>query len=232
MNLELINTDILSFSQTIVLSSKETLNEIAILLPRFFQATVVFCVGWIIGIIIEWMFMKLGQKLRFTNIWEKTGLDSLLKKANIKSPPSKLAGTFIKSVIILFFLRQAVKIMGFSEIELFISDIIGLVPDIIIALLILLFSIQAAGTAGSLVHNLVGIGDKKARTIMAIVAKNVLIAFGVMAALVQVHIAEELVQTLFTALVAMLALAGGLAFGLGGKEFVHDMIEEFRGKKS
>ncbi len=226
-----INNDIMTVSQSIVTSSQKTINEIVALLPKFFQALFVFLIGWLIGMIIEWLFIKMGEKLRLSRIWEKTGLDDLLKKAEIKSTPSNLAGTFIKSIIIMFFLRQAMIIMGFVEIEEFISEIISLTPDIIVALFILLFAIRAADTVGALVKNMVGIGDEKTRKIMAVVAKNVLVAFGVMAALVQVHIAEELVQTLFTALVAMLALAGGLSLGLGGKDFVHDMIKEFRKKK-
>lgn len=232
MDIRTVNNEFISFSDSVLDSSRETINDIAALLPKALLAVFVFLVGWIIGMIIEWIFIKLGEKLNLHVFWEKTGLNSLLKKADIKSKPSKIAGTFLKSIIIMFFLREAMSIMDFVEIEEFIQNIINLAPDIIIALFILLFSINAAGAVSSLVKNLMVIGDKDARKIMASVAKNVLIAFGIMAALVQLHIAEELVQTLFTALVAMLALAGGLAFGLGGKDFVHEMIEDVRKKKA
>ncbi len=227
-----MNAEFLTFPQTIVVKSRETLNEMAALLPKFFLALFVFLVGWLIGMIIEWLFIKAGEKLKLSKIWKMTGLENLMKKTGIKSTPSRLAGTFIKSIIIMFFARESMQIMEFTEIEEFIGQIIALTPDIIIALFILLVTIRAADMVGTLVENFVGIGDTKARKIMAVVAKNILITFGIMAVLVQMHIAEELVQTLFTALVAMLALAGGLAFGLGGKDFVHDMIEDFRKKKS
>jgi hypothetical protein len=231
MNLQTVNEEFISFSDSILNSSRASVNDIAALLPKALLAILVFLIGWLIGIIIEWMFIKMGEKLKLNTFWEKTGLNSLLKKADIKSNPSKLAGTFLKSIIVMFFLRESMSIMGFVEIEEFIQKIINLAPDIIIALFILLFSINAAGTASSLVKNLMGIGDANSRKIMALVAKNILIAFGVMAALVQVHIAADMVQTLFTAFVAMLALAGGLALGLGGKDFVHEMIEDVRKKK-
>lgn len=221
---------IVSFYDSIRLSSVETINEMIILLPKILEGLAVFLFGWLIGWFVQWVFVKMGEKLRLSYVWKKTGFAHLLKEADIKSSPSQLVGTFLKATIIMFFLRQSMQIMGFTEIEEFLGQIINLIPDIIVALVILLFAISAAEMTSSVIKNLLGIGDENARKIIAIVAKNILIAFGIMAALVQVHIAEELVQTLFTALVAMLALAGGLAFGLGGKDFVKDIIDEVRKK--
>jgi hypothetical protein len=50
---------------------------------------------------------------------------------------------------------------------------------------------------------------------------------GIMA-LAQLGIAQEFMYTLFTALVAGLALAFGLAFGLGGRDAAARAIEHFR----
>jgi hypothetical protein len=46
----------------------------------------------------------------------------------------------------------------------------------------------------------------------------------------QLGIASDLIQILFTGIVAMVSLAGGLAFGLGGKDAAKDIIEKFRKK--
>ena len=52
---------------------------------------------------------------------------------------------------------------------------------------------------------------------MAKIAKWAIIVFAVMAALVQLRVATELIQILFMGIVFMFALAGGIAFGFGGK---------------
>ena len=49
-----------------------------------------------------------------------------------------------------------------------------------------------------------------------------------MVALSHLGIAAQYMSILFTGIVAMLALAGGLAFGLGGKEAATDMIKSIR----
>ncbi len=219
-----------SFYAGVSASVNQTLAEWGAILPDIIKALTVLFIGILIGYVIEHIFRRIGNRLRLANFWQKIGFDDLLQKANIKSSPSHLVGKFLKGVIITYFLRVAAGIMGFVEVEEFLKKVIGLVPDIIIAVLILLFALQFAGTAASLLQNLLRVGDKQARWIIAAVAKNTIIAFGVMTALSQIGIAENLVEILFTALVAMLALAGGLALGLGGKEFVYDMLKDMRAK--
>ncbi len=46
----------------------------------------------------------------------------------------------------------------------------------------------------------------------------------------QLGVAQDLIRILFTGIVAMLALAGGLAFGLGGKEIAKEILEELKKK--
>ena len=47
-----------------------------------------------------------------------------------------------------------------------------------------------------------------------------------MATLIQLGIAQDLLQILFTGFIAMVALAGGLAFGLGGKERAKGLLDK------
>ena len=56
----------------------------------------------------------------------------------------------------------------------------------------------------------------------------VVIIFGFLAALIQIGIAATIINTLITGLIAMLAIAGGLAFGLGGRDYAAHLIEKFR----
>jgi hypothetical protein len=54
------------------------------------------------------------------------------------------------------------------------------------------------------------------------------VIFAFLAALVQLGIAQTMIQTLFTGFVVMLAIAGGLAFGLGGKDAAADVINKIK----
>jgi hypothetical protein len=54
------------------------------------------------------------------------------------------------------------------------------------------------------------------------------IIFGLVTTLAQLGLNVAILNTLITGIIAMLALAGGLAFGLGGKEYAAHLIEKFR----
>jgi len=62
---------------------------------------------------------------------------------------------------------------------------------------------------------------------LASVARWAILIFTFMAALVQLRVAPEMIQILFTGLVLMIALAGGIAFGLGGKDRAKQVIDKF-----
>src|SRR3989344_5457734 len=78
-------------------------------------------------------------------------------------------------------------------------------------------------------------GFESARMVAA-VSKWAIIVFALLAALTQLNVAVALIQTIVTAFFAMLALAGGLAFGLGGKElatrWLKKLENDLTGRKS
>ena len=54
------------------------------------------------------------------------------------------------------------------------------------------------------------------------------IVFGFLTALVQLGIAVSIINTIITGVIAMFALAGGIAFGLGGKDYAAHLLGKFR----
>jgi len=223
--------DILNFSEEVLASSQSSLSDITNILPNLALALATLFLGWLLGSFLRWLFIVSGKRLHLDRFWESIGFDRLLKQGGVNTPPSEVLGTFLKGVIITLFLRGAAIILGFEEIEIFLQSVINMVPSILIALLVLLFAIKSANTASFFVENVVQVKDEQTKKILAGTAKNILIAFGIMIALFQLNIAQNFIEILFTAFVAMLALAGGLAFGLGGKEFIHDMLNEIRKEK-
>ena len=65
---------------------------------------------------------------------------------------------------------------------------------------------------------------------LANLAKWSIVIFSLMASLIQLYIASSLVQTLFTGFIAMLSLAGGIAFGLGGQDSAKEWLKGLKKK--
>jgi len=64
--------------------------------------------------------------------------------------------------------------------------------------------------------------------LLGTVARTAVIVFAVMASLTQLGVASDLVKILFTGFVAMLALAGGLSFGLGGRDQAMQWLDKIK----
>ncbi|MHB9019982.1 MAG: mechanosensitive ion channel family protein, partial [Minisyncoccota bacterium] len=56
----------------------------------------------------------------------------------------------------------------------------------------------------------------------------VIVMFGLLIALNQLGVAVAIINTVITGLIAMLALAGGLAFGLGGKDLAAHLLQKMK----
>lgn len=50
--------------------------------------------------------------------------------------------------------------------------------------------------------------------------------FAILAILIQLRVAPTMIQTLFTGLVAVIVIAAGIAFGLGGKEIAGEIVKD------
>jgi len=60
------------------------------------------------------------------------------------------------------------------------------------------------------------------------VVKWSIFLFAFVAAMDQLGVAQTFINTLYIGIVGMIALAGGLAFGLGGKEHASEFIEKVK----
>ena len=86
------------------------------------------------------------------------------------------------------------------------------------------------GAAGRLVRGAAAEGGFTTPDALAAVARVAVWEFAILIAVNQVGVADTLVNTLFMGVVAMLALGGGLAFGLGGRDVAARVWENWYGQ--
>ena len=98
---------------------------------------------------------------------------------------------------------------------------------ILVQILIGLAQITMAAFGGFLVERHIITGTQE-QTLIAWVMNHTIIISPILAALAQLNVAMEFVQTLFTGIVIAVALAIGLAFGLGGQSAAARFIDHFQ----
>lgn len=206
----------------------ELWNAFIVFLPTLLGGLIVFLVGLIIGNGIAQLVEKLIGALKVDSLLEKIGFKEFTDKAGIHLDSGYFLGQITKWLILLSFLVAACNIWGLYAVGDFITSIVKYLPNVLVAVLILLAAIVLGEYFAKFVQASVAGAGLKYQKLLAAMSRWVFIIFGVIAALSQLKVATYIVNTLFTGIIAMLALAGGLAFGLGGKDFAQDLLAKFK----
>lgn len=190
-------------------------------LPMLVVALLVIIAGWILANAIKRLTVRLFRTLKVNEALANAGVDEMLEKGGLQLKAGVFMGTLVKWFVLAVFFVVALDILGLDQATEFVQDVIvGFIPKVIVALFILLV---AAIIANALAKSVVAAvqaatsNEKKAQ-VLGKVAYVAVITIAVLAALNQIGIAPELVQMLFAGIVFAVALALGLAFGLGGRE--------------
>lgn len=196
-------------------------------IPTLLGALIIFFIGWAIAAGLQKLIEQLIRALKIDQVLLKNNVFQQIEKAGTKVDVGRWLGLLVKWFLIFVFLMAAADILGLREITSFLKSVILYVPNVLVAAVILIIAFWVAGLVDRLVRASLAASRIRA-SFAAALAKWSIIIFAVFAALIQLGIAPALLQTLITGLIAMLAIAGGLAFGLGGKESAASFIEKVR----
>ena len=217
-----------TWGQAIVMSLTNLWASVVSFLPSLVGAILVFLAGWIIATAIGKLATRFMETLQVDRAAAKAGFSGRVKGSNFNFTLSALFGGLIKWFLALVFLMAAVNILHLDEVTTFLDSILLYLPNVVVAVIIL----AAVFLIGKFVYAVVKGSTRAAgvmsATLLATISKWAIIIFGFFAALIQLGVASSLISTIFTGIVAMLALAGGLAFGLGGREEAAMILKKLR----
>jgi len=197
-------------------------------IPTLLAALIVFIIGWLVSIFLGKLANRIIRGIKLDLLLTRLGFKKALTKAKLKLDSGKFFEELVKWFFIIVFLMTTVDILGLREVTLFLKSILFYLPNVFIAAIVLL----AAAIVSNFIYRLVkasadAAGLASSGAVAGIVKWSILI-FGFTMALVQLGIATTLIQTIVIGLIAMVALAGGLAFGLGGKDQAARVLERLR----
>jgi len=197
-------------------------------LPKFVGAVLIFVIGWIVAVFIGKLIHKVVKYLWVDRLLQKAKVKEAIESTGIKVDIAFALGQIAKWFLIFVFLTAATDVMGWNEVTLFLRKFVGYLPNVIIAVIIFTLGLMFAKWVQDVVKRSIRAYKLFSPELVAAIAKWAIIIFSLLAALIQLKVAPDLLQTLFTGIVAMLALAGGLAFGLGGKDHAHSLLERMK----
>ncbi len=199
-------------------------------LPNFLGALIVFLIGLLIAAGLGALVNKLITAIKLDKLLSKMGVDKFCERAGWKLNSGKFLGEVIRWFFILVFLLAATDILKLTAISSFLKDVVLYLPNIIIAIIIIIASIIVADFLASLVKGTVKGANLYASQFLSTLTRWVVLVFGFLTALLQLGVGVTIINTVITGVIAMFAIAGGIAFGLGGKDYAAHLIDEFRNR--
>ncbi|MDO8676914.1 MAG: hypothetical protein Q7K16_04715 [Candidatus Azambacteria bacterium] len=201
-------------------------------LPNFLGALVIFFVGLIIASGIGKVVEKLVDALKLDSLLGQLGLGRLLEKTDTRLDSGRFLGVLVQwffIIVTLLAVSDILKLVAFSD---FLGQVLLYVPNIVIAVLIMLAGVVVAAFFSKLVRASVLASRLHSAHFLGALTKWSVLVFSFLAALSQLGVAGALVNTLIMGFVAMVALAGGLAFGLGGRDVAAAWLEKMKSEIS
>ena len=197
------------------------------ILPSLLGAIVIFAVGLLLAYWVKRLIIEALKLVRFEKVSSSIGADKYLAKAEIRYGLIELLGTTVEWIIILVFFLAAVDILGLSAVSSVLATVLGYIPNVIAAALIFAAGYIVAGLAAALVRSaLVSVDHEAARPIGRL-TRWVILLVTFFAALDQLKIAQGLIATFFQGLTYTIVLVVGLSVGLGAKDLVAKILNEW-----
>lgn len=212
--------------EVIAISLQSLFDRIMNFFPVLVIALVVLILGWIIGVSLGRLVQKILEAIKIDNLASSLGLDRLSARTGKKLSVAVFGNWLVKWFFLIATFVAAADILGLQQVSSFLyGQVIPYFGNVIVATAILLIGTVAANFLQGVVRHSLAAGGLHSSDTLALITKWAVLVFAFLAALSELRVASLFVQDLFRAFVAMLAIAGGIAFGLGGKEHAHKALD-------
>lgn len=198
-------------------------------IPSLILAIIIFIIGWIIASVVGKAVMQLFAALKIDKIFESAGAGEVMARAGMRLNVAKFIGDLVKWFIIAVFLMWALDFLQLTEVTNFLRDVVvQYLPRVIVAALVLVMATVISDFMRKVVRGSARMANVRSANLLGSITHYAIWIFAFIIALSELGIAASFMQILFTGIIAMLAIAGGLAFGLGGRDAAAHAISNLR----
>lgn len=221
-----------SWQQALVASWSQVWLSFVGILPTVIGAIIVFAVGLILAYWVKRLTMQFLKLIKFDTLSKTSGIDKYLAKADIKFDLGELIATIFEWIVILVFFLAVVDILGLNVVSQVLTQVLGYIPNVLAAALIFAAGYMVAGLADGLVRGALTSVDHDIAKPLGRLARWVILVIAIFAAIDQLKIARGLIATFFQGLTYTVVLVVGLSVGLGAKDLIARILNDWYDKIS
>src|ERR687884_834809 len=189
-------------------------------IPQLIGAIVILIVGYIVAKVLQALVGRVLQAIGFDGWMEKGGIKQFFDRAQTNQTPHSVLGQLVFWFVFIIAITMAADALGIPQVSAVLAQLIAYIHNIIAAILILILAALLANFISGIVRGATG------SDILASIAQYAIIVYAVFAALTQLGIAVQLTANTFLIVLGAVALAGAIAFGIGGREVARDILEK------
>ena len=208
--------------------------EIWTILPALFGSVVILITGYFVARTLERFVDRLLVRMDFNRVAEEGGLRDAVDRTGARLDPAHAIGKLLFWLVMLIVILLSSAALGLESINEMFSIMISFIPTIVSAIVIVILGMVIGEFLRGLI--LASAGTVDGVPTLATVTKGAVVVIAIFMALQQVGVAEELVISGFTLVFGAIALAVGLAFGLGNRELAGEITrlwyQQVRGSKA
>lgn len=218
-----------TWSDILVASFQAVWANVITFVPTIIFAVLIFLVGWLLSVIVGRLVVQVIGALKIDHALQSAGVGDIIKRLGFTLNSGMFFASLIRWFIILVFLVASLETVGFTQITLFLQDVVlNYVPKVIVAVLMLVIGAIVADMVKRLIVRSASAAHISTAGFLALTAQWSIWIVTIFAALNQLQIASEFLQSLFTGIVVALSLAFGISFGLGGQKAAAELIEKMK----
>ena len=216
-----------SFTATLMASFRDAFSMVLSAIPRILGFIIIVAIGWFISSILARAVIGLLRAIRFDELMQRSGLADFMGKMGTGTDSAGIVAALVKWLVRIVVLLVAFDVLGLPAVSDVMRQLLLWLPNLVVAIFVLFIGGIAARALGNIVRGATAEAGFANPETLSNVTRTTVWAFAIVVAINQLGIATNLINTLFTGLVAALAIAFGLSFGMGGRDLASRTLENW-----
>jgi hypothetical protein len=216
--------DMEAWQQLLVSSVTELGQTLAAFLPKLVASLVILGVGWLASSLVAALAERILRQVGVDRAAQRVGISNTLARAGAVPTASRILGQLVFWVLMLTFLLSAVETLGLTAVTGTIDRLIGFLPNVIAAVLLLLLGLLLARFIRNVVSSGAAAADVKAATRLGALAETAVAIVASAVALEQLGIETSVVVMVVASLLGTLVLTLGIGLALGAQPVVTQIL--------
>ena len=199
--------------------------QMGTVVPALVGAAVILLTGYFLARQIQRWADDTLKRIDFNRVAAAGGLDEAVGRTGSRLDPIRATAKLIFWLVMLVVILLATTALGLESINEMFGTMLAFIPTLIAAIVIVILGMVVGEFVRGLI--LASAGSVAGVPTLAKIAKGAVILISLFMALQQVGVAAEIVTATFTLILGAVALAVGLAFGLGNRELAGEITRRW-----